>query len=309
MASQLVTALIEQLDPAGCDVINLPDRIWVFGGGINDSDLSPGSLRDCFWRRALNPAFSRPWAHCLDRPEDFDDWWAFSGYSDLLTFERDACFLARAIILFVESPGSIAELGCLASHDSILPRVLAVVQRKYHSQQARQSYLTLGPLRRVKNRGAECIISTLLDRQLPEDDFNAIVETMDDWLTASPQRSRFNPLEPAHVILLIADIVDLLLIGKSADVEVVLSFYGVSIDDEKLEQYLELLGFFGLIQKEVRGREVFWLRAQKSEAPWFDHKGKDDGKFVRARFKIDEAEKYVRGEARLRSVYGRLHEI
>ncbi|MHB8366523.1 MAG: retron St85 family effector protein [Acidithiobacillus sp.] len=305
MNSELVTVLTEQLDPAGCEVINLPARIWVFGGPTEPSSEPAGSLRDCFWRRTLKSTFNRPWAEHLARPEDFDDWWAFSGYSDLLTFERDACFLARAIILFVESPGSLAELGCLASHDSILPQVLTVVQRQYCEQGSRRSFLRLGPLNRVQNHGAECVIGTNQETELPDDDFDAIVETIDEWLKTNPQRTRFDPNKPAHIFLIAADLVDLMLISKQTEVDAVLKFYGVNLDEQILAQHLELLSFFKLIQKEVRGREIFWVRAPGSDAPWVDHKAKSGGRFFREKFKI-YAEEYVNGKIRLKSVYGRL---
>ncbi|WP_409408768.1 retron St85 family effector protein [Acidithiobacillus ferriphilus] len=306
MNNELVRVLTQRLDPVGCEVINLPARIWVFGGPTNSPGQPAASLRDCFWRRTLEPDFTRPWAEDLARPEDFGDWWAFSGYSDLLTFERDACFLARAIILFVESPGSFAELGCLASQDSILPQVLTIVQRKYWEQSARRSYLRLGPLQRVRSRGIECTIGTNEKTELPEDDFNAIVETIDAWLRINARRTHFDPKNISHILLIIADIVDLILVCKQIDIDAVLRFYGVIIDEQILTQYLELLSFFSLIQREVRGKEIFWIQVRDSDAPWVDHKATYGSRFVRENFKVFAKQQIDRND-RLRSIYGRLH--
>lgn len=305
MDSGLVTKLTEQLDPAGCVVINLPCRIWVFGGPTEHPNNPAGSLRDCFWRRTLTGTLDRPWAKHLARPEEFQDWWAFSGYHDLLTFERDACHLARAIILFVESPGALAELGCLASHDTILPKVLTVVQRQYYAEDARQSFLRLGPLKRVQECGEECVIATNNNAELPEDDFNAIIETIDEWLKDNPQRTGFKPNEPAHILLLTADLVDLMLVSKQIQIDTGLKFYGVNFDNKTLEQNLELLSFFKLIKKEIRGKEIFWVRAPGSDGPWIDHKANDGGTFSRERFKIGALE-HVNRNPRLKCVYERL---
>lgn len=310
MTNKLASALTEQLDPAGCEVINLPDRIWVFGGNIRDVGEPPGSLRDCFWRKTLEPAFSKPWAEHLARPEDFDDWWAFSGYEDLLTFERDACFLARGTILFVESPGSIAELGCLAAHDSILPRLMTVVQRQFHNEDARRSYLRLGPLDRVERAGQQCVIGTARPNSMPSDDFDAIVESVDEWVAQPHRHIRFRAEEPAHRILLVADLCDLLLIVKSSDLCELLPFFGVNLPLQSLEQYLELLAFFRFIRKEQRGREVFWMRSPDSDAPWISYKAADrQNRFVREKFKIEQADEHVKSNSRLRSVYGRHHVV
>lgn len=305
MSSDLVTYLTEQLDPAGCKVINLPDRIWVLGGFMTSPGEPPASLRDCFWRRTIESTLNRSWVRHLACPEEFPEWWAFSGYEDLLTFERDACFLARAILLFVESPGAIAELGCLASHESILPNILTVVQRHHLERDRRNSFLNLGPLKRVREHGGECVIGTNQEKELPEVDFDTIIETIENIISTNQMSSSFDKNNQSHVLLLVADVIDLMLVSKEKEIDYILNFYNVKLDEKILKQYLELLNFFDLVKKEKQGREIFWVRAPSSAAPWVDHKAKSGQKFVRERFKVG-AEEYVKRNNLLRSVYGRI---
>ena len=100
MPGEPLDQLHDQLDPGACRLANLPGRIWLFGGkgGFRMGSPDPcESLRESFWRQsmALPTSPGRAWVTDLDIPENHPGWWAFSGYDDLLTFERDACHLAR----------------------------------------------------------------------------------------------------------------------------------------------------------------------------------------------------------------------
>ena len=173
-------SITSSTSPDGCRIIKRPERVWVFGGQFSsDSDASPSSLRESFWRQTLSllPSSKRPWLPNLSRPEDFPDWWAFSGYKDLLAFERDACHLAQATILFAESPGALAELGAIASEDSLVRHTLVVVEDRYQKE---QSFLKLGPLKRVDDLGGLCIVGDAKNKTLAEEDFQSLIEHLED---------------------------------------------------------------------------------------------------------------------------------
>ncbi|WP_185732990.1 retron St85 family effector protein [Burkholderia stagnalis] len=297
--------LLSLVDPGGCHVTNLPSRIWVFGGPIEvDRSKPTRSLRDSFWRQTLELASSERWLADLDRPEAHDGWWAFSGYTDLLSFERDACYLSKAVILFAESPGSLAELGALAIDDALLPKLLVAVQSKFLTGDERESFLNLGPLRRVETSGYRCVISTDDTCSLGVDDFDVVVEAVSSWLPNTPHKTVFHPQNPTHQLLLLADLVDILLVTKVADLKAAAAYFNVVWSDEELLRALNLLDFFGLVKKEYRGKEPFFVRKIRSSAPWIDYTGKGTVKFDRARFKVD-IEKSIQSDARRRAMFSR----
>ena len=134
----------ETIDAGQSRVTRLPHRIWLFGGQFAESTtLPPRSLRDAFNRSCHKR--SNEWIQDITRPEDYPDWLAFSGYEDLLLFERDAGLLSRAIVLFVESEGAIAELGAFALDDQLHKKLFVVISRKYRESPFRQSFLNLAP--------------------------------------------------------------------------------------------------------------------------------------------------------------------
>lgn len=269
MVGEPLDQLRDQLDPGACRLANLPERIWLFGGVFRKKETDPtASLREDFWEKSLRavPSPTLTWTSELDIPENHAGWWAFSGYEDLLTFERDACHLCRAIVLFPESPGSLAELGALAVDDSIVNRLLVVVKRQYLEGDARESFLNLGPLKRVETLQNCCVIGD--GKQLTQDDFDAIAEFVHGRLPhlSSTERLRLNV--PTHRFLLTADLVDLLQICKPKDLQVALQHFGANVSIPELERVGKLLEFFGLIRIERRGLEPFFVRREKSDHTW-----------------------------------------
>ncbi|MCE7914878.1 MAG: hypothetical protein DYH15_09425 [Nitrosomonas sp. PRO4] len=280
---------INIIEPRASRLKNLPNRIWIFGGPFeNCSKSPPKSLRDSFWRRLLSQSNEYSWTNKLERPEDYEDWWAFSGYKDLLQFERDACYLAHATILFAESPGSLAELGALSLDESILSKLLVVVESKYTQESMRKSFLNLGPLKRVEDNGFKCVIGTNANhtRELSEDDFETITHSIDTWLPPLKKTASLCITNPTHRLLLLADIIDLLYVCKKNDVQKIFLHFSSEITEQELEQSLKLLDFLGLIKLEYRGYECFLVSKKTSGAPWIDYKAQSNKNFDRIRFKL-----------------------
>ncbi len=305
MPGEPLDQFVEIVDPGACHLINLPDRIWVFGGACSRDGEAPISLRDSFWKQTLQPTAQQPWLKYLDRPENHNGWWAFSGYEDLLEFERDACYLARATILFAESPGSLAELGALAIDESILPRMHVVVQSRHLLEDHRESFLNLGPLKRVEKHGRRCVIGGDDDVNLPAAEFDIITESVSSWLPPEPRSTALRVDNPTHRLLLLADLVDLLLVSKIGDVQRAAAHFGVKLGDPEVLRAMKLLDFLGLVKLEHRGVEPFAVRREMSAAPWVKYTAKGAGtRFDRSRFKI-AAEEFIKGDQRRNSIFER----
>lgn len=278
-------SIINTVSPDGCRIINTPERVWVFGGQIADKKENPQSLRDSFLRQALElpPDSRRPWLANLCKPEDFQDWWAFSDYKDLLAFERDACYLAQAIILFAESPGALTELGLIASTDYLAQQTLVVVERKYDKE---RSFLRLGPLKRIDSFEGLCFVGDSEESSLSKEDFQIVVEFLDKWFPNAVKNQKFDASSQMHQILLLANLVDLLLISKEDEINNAAMYFNICLGNQRLREILSLLDFFELIKICKIGKEVFYIQRSKRGAPWIDYTGlSSEGRFDRMRFK------------------------
>lgn len=80
--------------------------------------------------------------------EDVKDWNSYSVYDDLIAFEQDIAHLCKAIVLFVESAGSIAELGSFAIIQEITEKLIVFVHSDHSGS---PSFLSYGPLKRISD--------------------------------------------------------------------------------------------------------------------------------------------------------------
>lgn len=302
MSGKPLDQLLLQTDPEGCHITGFPSRIWVFGGPCENSGPIK-SLRDSFWRQTLTRA-EPGWLKHLDRPEDNPGWLEYSGYSDLLEFERDACYLAKAVIIFAESPGAHAELGAIALDEAILPRLATVIQHRYTQAENEGSFLALGPLRRVRERGCLCVVgdgANILD----PNDFQDVIDAVSDWLPATHKREKLQYSNPAHLLLLIADLVDLLLISSEPELLAALNHFGFKMTSDQLKKRLNLLKFLKFVDLHQAGSTPYWVRHGSEDGPRVDYTAlSGQPKFDRSRFKM-KAKELIEANPRLKSIYER----
>lgn len=125
-------------------------------------------------------------------PEYYSDWGEFNTYSDLLLFEADLAYLTSAIIVFLESPGAIAELGAFSQISSLSEKLLVVVSEQYHP---RKSFISLGPIRSLhdtkKYQHCLCVIPDGVPIDL-EQHIEVIVDTLELKIRANNKNRSFN---------------------------------------------------------------------------------------------------------------------
>lgn len=77
-------------------------------------------------------------------------------FQDLLEFEEHIAALCACVLIFVESPGSIAELGSFAVMRHLASRLLVVCEQKFESG-ADPSFIFLGPVAVLRRRRLESV--------------------------------------------------------------------------------------------------------------------------------------------------------
>lgn len=301
----------ETVDASRSRVARLPHRIWLFGGQFaENSSPVPLSLRDAFNRSCHHR--SHEWIRDIATPEDYPDWLAFSGYKDLLLFERDAGFLSRAIVLFVESPGAIAELGAFALDEQLHKKLFVVISRKYREAPYRQSFLNLGPLKRIESsrpdEGASvrniCVIDAEKAADITPVELDLIFESLDAWLTPGHATERFRKDNPTHKLLLIADLVDLLQVVSELQILAVLKHFEVVFDRTEIQRLAKLLDLLGLIRLSERGNEKFLVTQSSRGAPLLEYDAIGGRRFDRLSFKA-KAWELVKSDPRLSPLLAR----
>lgn len=294
----------EIVNPCALKVLRLPKRIWVFGGQISDKNDLPSSIRDAFLRKAIEKNLT--WLSEISKPEDYPDWWAFSGYDDLLMFERDAAYLSRIVVIFAESPGAIAELGAFALDSHLYHQLFVVLARQYREDPFRTSFINLGPITRIESahhttdHKGICVIESKDFKTLTPDELDLIFEELNSFQSLLPHHSQvtLHKDNPTHQLLLIADLVDLFQVAKFDEILDLLNFLEITYTLEQLKKSSKLLDLLGLIKLSERGSESFLVRRKTTE-PLIDYVAVKGERFERLKFKT-HASKSVQPDLRRR---------
>ncbi len=122
--------------------------VFLCGGAISNSDENAKVFRDAFYRTVLGA----PVDYRIILAEDAEPLTTDAGYNDLLSFESDIAQVVGAILLFVESPGSLAELGAFSAISTIAPSLIAVLDEYYYNQ---SSFVRNGPVKFLENKYGE----------------------------------------------------------------------------------------------------------------------------------------------------------
>jgi len=124
--------------------------LFVCGGIVHpvDKQLPPGSFRDRLMRYTAEKGIE--FHDYIVLAEEFKDYYVDGNYRDLLTFEDDIASLSTLVIIFLESAGSLVELGLYCSRPAFFKKLLVVVPKD--ELETEDSFIYLGPLKFIESK-------------------------------------------------------------------------------------------------------------------------------------------------------------
>jgi hypothetical protein len=132
---------------------------------VGASQESSTSIRESIRKELIG----RRYGNCLDvyYPEElFEELIRSRAHFDLLSLENLLAKNVHAVVIILESPGAIAELGSFASHKKLRDRLVVVIDEKYRKA---KSFIILGPVRYLnKNTKSIVIFHNLRKPQIVE---------------------------------------------------------------------------------------------------------------------------------------------
>ncbi|QNX12503.1 hypothetical protein IC794_01160 [Acinetobacter seifertii] len=139
--------------------------------------------------------------------ENFKDY--LLAYDNLLEFESDIASISDLVVIILESPGALIELGIFVEHKNIRHKLIAI-QHQNHSAQL--SFINLGPLKFLKDLSEKSVLDynwpmeekfQHLDHELLKLICNDIV----DHLKSPRTQSNFDIKVKSHLILFIYEVI------------------------------------------------------------------------------------------------------
>jgi hypothetical protein len=239
-------------------VVQFPGLILLCGGQIGDASIEPISVRD-YVLRQLNFAYSSTTSGRIVLPEDLFDWATDSVYADIFELEQHLAALASTVVLFVESPGSIAELGAFCLLRGVGEKLLVFVHKSHHSQ---SSFIRQGPIRYLEQEHAGSVL--FYDWRLPADDPNRKILSDNDLRaickiivqSAGTGRTNrpFDGTRHSDVMLLISALLNQMIGLQLHEIQNFLTALGSPITIALLRKYLFVLRHQKIVELIPHGR-------------------------------------------------------
>ena len=232
------------------------DAIFLCGGKLTQNGEPAGSLRDRIHR------FLKTNSHKLvDRivlAETFIDRFGVSsntGYKDLISFEKDLANLAGLIVLVVESPGALAELGAFCQLQPLADRLHVVLNQVYSDN---RSFIMMGPVQHLEThyKNPPFVYDWPRDSaqtdKIANETLNDIVDDIADRFGKLPQTETFKGDNQGHRMLLICDLLHCFIALKESELLEYLSrlLPGPPLTELQLSQMLFVLQCRKLVERK-----------------------------------------------------------
>lgn len=255
------------IDLDASKVLNSPSLIFLCGGPVGTGNGIRPSLRGLFHQRLQQDHPELDSRVLL--AEDANKWSKTAKHYDHLSdLEDDLASLSAVIMLFVESPGSIAELGAFCHEKAFRKKLVAVLE---HHHQGEESFIQDGPVASLKKYDSRSVLFypwlgqpnehgvRQLDPDGAKETVERLLERLLEEMSKVSKEERFNSGSAGHCILLVADLVKLGVIIKLSEIETLLAAVGLRREGRRLNRYLFLLEKLKLIEKTQYGHNTYYL--------------------------------------------------
>ena len=249
---------LSQLDIHSCRVELSQAPIVLLCGGKVPSQHGTGSAS---LRHAVTQAQTN---FEVFRPEEITDWQTDAIYKNLLDFEQDLASICTLVVIVLESPGSIAELGAFSQFEELRDRLTVFAP----SNMDPESFIELGILRYIEKESSSRV------KRYPwnpysgpvfDDEFvGNVVADIGAELNELKKSQKFNFSLRSHSTVLICELLRHFIALKEGEIVKYLGMVGNTVDDiHRFRGLLFLLEKFRVISKEVYSDSTFYVRGQE----------------------------------------------
>jgi hypothetical protein len=233
--------------------------VFLCGGVLNDRDAPPSSARDALLRR-IGPG--QLGGANVVLAETANNKLPESSFSNLLDLEEHIGAIVDSVILFVESPGSICELGAFCKIPEISSRLKTFVMNDHA---IRSSFVRNGPLKYLRRADGHDNFSTfdwrIVDGKVEIEDFvlEEIFSESEDAAKSRPITESFDHGSSGHVTYTILAITFALRGGLLSEIKESARTIWPYITETQVRRSLDVLQIVELVEPVTNGKKTYYV--------------------------------------------------
>lgn len=260
---ELIKRFLSLIDIPKTNFRNLPSIVFLCGGPIPKGNRTAYSSARHYVYKHIKDTDKELFKRII-LAENLATWHAGKHYKNLMDFERDIASIAAVIAIFIESPGSIAELGAFAMVPELSSRMIVFMQRKYHTD---ESFINDGILEYIKRDDKESVYvyhweisrkGNLIGAKEFYTQANLIMDDISKSLSKVKLHKEFNKSDAGLQLLFLAQAVYLFGALKLKDCTQVME-HVFDIGKNKVVDLLYALKKMGLIDIDSNGSNRYYV--------------------------------------------------
>lgn len=285
MKLSTLTQFGQSIDPTKCRVESFPKLIAVFGGPTNENPTELNiSKRNVLiqWLKENNVSLHN---HVVT-PESYTSWQGQGEYKNLLDFEKDLGHLTASVVIFLEGPGSFAELGAFSQISSLAPKLLVVIASEHHQN---KSFISLGPIRELYAHDNDSIFEIpSKETEDLEQDIDLVVERLEQRNNRPTSPEKLNLTSTKHHVLTALDLIDLFACLTNEEIRQGLNGLRIEVDLKRVNQLLFLFSELQLVKSLHFGGQIFYMPIGIGRYTFLDYGATSSSRpFNRSRWRVD----------------------
>ena len=285
----------ERLDYKNFKVNLSSHRLFVCGGEIDVTSSIPPSFRDRF---VSFSGKSHPHIHdSIVLAEAFKDYFKDNAYPDLLVFEDEIASISSVVVIFLESPGSLVELGMFCTKPNFYKKLVIVVPQDEVKNE--DSFIYLGPLENIKKKESNSVAiypwPDPNDAKYDKSHLEDLCDVIDSKLSSLPTSSKFNIEDTSHLSLFIADIIRISYPVLFSEIEFALLATDLAIEPSRLTRHIYLLSKMGFIDSLPYSGYRYYYPTKEARRFLVYGRMKVDQTFDEAAFRMSLIQSYMPG--------------
>lgn len=181
--------------------------------------------------------------------EEFKDYFKENTYRNLQEFEDDIASISSLVLIFLESPGSLVELGMFCTRKEYYKKILVVAPREHVCNE--DSFIYLGPLHYIRQHNRDyCLVYDFSDsKTIDDDELEDLCEHIQSRLMKSSAEEIFSKDIPGHLFLLLHEIIRYCYPVLQINIENAATALGVELEPGFLRRGIYVLEKLNLIGK------------------------------------------------------------
>lgn len=267
----LTGELLGKVDFEKSKIVQPQKLVFVCGGKQSGKPEAPTSMREILLAKAAETGSQGQLGGArVILAEAAVNFLAESSFSNLLDLERFIAAAVNAVVLIVESPGSMCELGAFVMAPEICQKLIVVMQSDHIKK---SSFITSGAIKYFKEQHLEEHDERVLGYHWQVDRDTCIISvpdhTIEGMLSDLPDSMRrvhsihakefFRHNMDGHKVYLTLAFCHLIRAAKLIDLKRCFEFAGIDIAEKKLRHCLDILQICELVKCVRQGKLDYYV--------------------------------------------------